>query len=446
MELTLQQVAQCLGASEPAPDQLIRGWSIDSRTVAPGDLYFALRGEVHDGHQFIPAALKAGAIAAVAETAGAQILTVPDTLRALQQLAAWARTRWGGTVVGVTGSAGKTSTKDAIAHLLSVALPVGRTVGNFNNHIGLPLSLLRIPDESQLAVLEMGMNHAGEIRALASFAKPDIGVVTNVGYAHVEFFLSIEGVALAKRELIEALPAQGTAVLNADDERVSRFREVHSGATVTYGFSANAQVRAELLDQNRFRCLGTIFETQLTGKHAISNILAGIAVAQIFGIPTARLTDAVQSLEAGKMRGERMMHNGITIFNDCYNSNPAAARAMIDVLAAENAPRRIAVLGEMLELGGRTEPLHREIGRYVAESGMDVLIALRGAASYMADEAKKAGMSGGAAYFFEDPDEAGQFLKRIAQPGDAVLFKGSRGVHVERALEAFTKETGGAAA
>ena len=446
MELTLQQVAQCLGASEPAHDQLIRGWSIDSRTVAPGDLYFALRGEVHDGHLFIPAALKAGAVAAVAETAGAQILAVPDTLRALQRLAAWARTRWGGTVVGVTGSAGKTSTKDAIAHLLSVALPVGRTIGNFNNHIGLPLSLLRIPDASQVAVLEMGMNHAGEICSLASIAKPDIGVVTNVGYAHVEFFSSIDGVALAKRELIEALPSQGTAVLNADDERVSRFREVHSGATVTYGFSADAQVRAELLDQNRFRCLGTNFETQLTGRHAISNILAGIAVAQIFGIPTARLKDAVQSLEAGKMRGERMMHNGVTIFNDCYNSNPAAARAMIDVLAAEKAPRRIVVLGEMLELGGRTEPLHREIGRYVAESGMDVLVALRGAASYMADEAKKAGMSGGAAYFFEDPVEAGQFLKRIAQPGDAVLFKGSRGVHVERALEAFTNETGGAAA
>ncbi len=421
---------------------MVRGWSIDSRTLSPGDLYFALRGDVHDGHAFIDAALNAGAVGVVAETAGPTILTVPDSLAALQQLAAWARGHWGGTVVGVTGSAGKTSTKDAIAHLLSVTMKVGRTVGNFNNHIGLPLSILRIPDDSKVAVLEMGMNHAGEIRALAAIAKPDIGVVTNVGYAHVEFFDSIEGVALAKRELIEALPPQGTAVLNADDERVIRFREVHSGPTVTYGFSAEADVRGEMLDANRFRCSGSFYETQLTGRHAVSNILAGIAVAQVFGIAPALLVDAVHTLTPGKMRGERMTHNGITILNDCYNSNPAAARAMLDALAAEKATRRIAVLGEMLELGGRTEPLHRDLGRYVAESGMDVLIALRGAASFVADEAKKAGMSGDAAYFFEDPAEAGHFLKQIARPGDAVLFKGSRGVHVERALEAFTSDMG----
>ncbi len=446
MELTLQQVALCLGTHSEEPELRARGWSIDSRTIAPGDLYFALRGDVHDGHAFIDVALNAGAIAAIAETVGPKILTVPDSLSALQQLAAWARAHWGGTVVGVTGSAGKTSTKDAIAHLLAVAMPVGRTVGNFNNHIGLPLSILRIPDGAQAAVLEMGMNHAGEIRALAAWAKPDIGVVTNVGYAHVEFFDSIEGVALAKRELIEALPAQGTAVLNADDERVVRYREVYSGRTVTYGFSAEADVRGEMLEGNRFRCLGSFYETQLTGRHAISNILAGIAVAQVFGIAPGLLVDAVRSLEPGKMRGERMTHNGITILNDCYNSNPAAARAMLDALAAEKATRRIAVLGEMLELGGRTEPLHRDIGRYAAESGMDVLIALRGAASFMADEAKKVGMSDGAAYFFEDPADAGRFLKQIARPGDAVLFKGSRGVHAERALEAFTDDIGGAAA
>ena len=442
MELTLQQVKTGASAVANEPDTLVRGWSIDSRTLSPGDLYFALRGEVHDGHEFIDAALNAGAVGAVAETVGAKILTVPDSLAALQQLSAWARRHWGGTVVGVTGSAGKTSTKDAIAHLLAVAMKVSRTVGNFNNHIGLPLSILRIPDGSEVAVLEMGMNHAGEIRALAAIAKPDIGVVTNVGYAHVEFFDSIEGVALAKRELIEALPPKGTAVLNADDPRVLRFRDVHSGPTVTYGFSAAADVRGEMLEGNRFRCLGSIYETQLTGRHAISNILAGIAVAQVFGIAPGHLVEAVQSLAPGKMRGERMTHNGITILNDCYNSNPAAARAMLDVLASEKATRRIAVLGEMLELGRRTEPLHRDLGRYVAESGMDVLIALRGAASFVADEAKKAGMSGDTAYFFEDAAEAGRFLKQIAQPGDAVLFKGSRGVHVERALEAFTSDIG----
>ena len=446
MELTLQQVAQFLHLSSPALDATIHGWSIDSRTLTPGDLYFALKGEVHDGHRFLAAAFEAGAAAAIAETSGPHILTVADSLIALQQLASCARAEWIGTVVAVTGSAGKTSTKDAIAHLLETAMPVGRTIGNLNNHIGLPLSLLRMPLNAKVAVLEMGMNHAGEIRALAAIAKPDIGVVTNVGYAHVEFFTSIEGVALAKRELIESLPPQGTAVLNFDDERVVQFRTVHTGSTLTYGFNAGADVRAELIDATHFECLGTTFETQLTGKHAISNIVAALAVAQLFGLAPATLQDAVASLTPGKMRGERITSNGITIFNDCYNSNPAAAHAMIRVLAAEPAKRRIAVLGEMLELGNRTEPLHRDLGKQVAESGIDVLISLRGAARFTTEEAVKAGMSGGAAHFFEDPVQAGSFLKTIALPGDAILFKGSRGVHVEHALEEFLTETGGAAA
>jgi len=433
MELSLHRIARCLGLKLPVEDRLVTGWSIDSRTVAKGDLYFAIRGEIHDGHEFVEAALQQGAIGAITEG-----LEAGDTIIALQKLAACAREHWGGTVVGVAGSAGKTSTKDAIAHLLEVDMKVGRTVGNLNNHIGLPLSILRIPDSAKAAVLEMGMNHAGEIRDLAAIAKPDIAVVTNVGYAHIEFFDDIDGIARAKRELVESLPPHGTAVLNFDDERVARFGEVHPGPTITYGFNSGAQIHAELLGEGRFRCLGTDFESQLTGKHALSNIVAAIAVAQVVGIAPSRLQDAVHSLTPGKMRGERLTIDGITIFNDCYNSNPAAARAMIDVLAQEPAVRRIAVLGEMLELGRRTEPLHRDIGHHAAASGIDVLIAVRGAARFLADAAVEAGMSGDAVHFFEDPVSAGQALRDIAQPGDAVLFKGSRGVHVERALEAFT--------
>ena len=440
MKFNLNEVLQQLGARPVASDEAVAGWSIDSRTTAGGDLYFALRGEVHDGHEFVQAAFEKGAIAAVVErevpAAGLQI-PVPDSLAALQQLAANARVRWAGQVVGVTGSAGKTSTKDAIAALLSTEIPVGKTEGNFNNHIGLPLSILRLPDNAKAAVLEMGMNHAGEIRGLAQIAKPDIGVVTNVGYAHLEFFDSIDGIALAKRELIEALPREGTAVLNADDQRVAAFAGVHPGPVVTYGFSESAEVRAEQVGDSRFRCLGVEFETQLAGRHAISNILAGIAVAGIFGISPSHLTDAVRALAPGSMRGERTEHDGITILNDCYNSNPAAARSMIDVLRDLPARRRIAVLGEMLELGDGTESLHRDLGKYVAESGIDVLITLRGAARFMAEQAGKAGMSGGAAYFFDDPVKAGEFLRDIAREGDAILFKGSRGVHVERALEEF---------
>ncbi len=258
-------------------------WSIDTRTLQPGDVFFAL----NNGYQFAATALEKGALAAIVDRdviPAAGIIRVPDTLVYLQELAQTTRTDWAGTVIGVTGSAGKTSTKDAIAHLLSSELAVGKTVGNFNNHIGVPLSILRLPQTCRVGVLEMGMNHAGEIRALCEIARPNIGVVTNVGYAHVEFFDSIEGIALAKRELIEALPPSGTAILNADDERVVRFAEVHPGRSITYGFSENADVRAEWIDQNHFRCEGVGFETQLSGRHAISNILAGIAVAAIFGI------------------------------------------------------------------------------------------------------------------------------------------------------------------
>jgi UDP-N-acetylmuramoyl-tripeptide--D-alanyl-D-alanine ligase len=406
----------------------------------------------------VEAALAAGAVGAVVEGAekrgqtpfpttgkgvsplfSADLLTVPDTLAALQSLAGWARTRWGRTVIGVTGSAGKTTTKDAIAHVLGSQIEVGKTVGNFNNHVGVPLSILRLPDDSRAGVLEIGMNHAGEIRDLAAIARPEIGVVTNVGHAHVEFFDSIEGVALAKRELIEALPADGVAVLNADDARVARFRDVHPGRTVTYGFSELADMRAEEVqsgcDGTRFRAAGIDFETSLVGRHAVMNLLAALAVAQIFGIAPERLRDAVRTFTVGKMRGERLEHNGVTIWNDCYNSNPDAARAMLDVLAGTPARHRVAVLGEMLELGHSAEALHRDVGSYVAERGIDVLVAVRGAARAMVDGARRAGMSGGAAHFFEDPGEAGEFLRQVVKPGDAVLFKGSRGVAIERALE-----------
>jgi UDP-N-acetylmuramoyl-tripeptide--D-alanyl-D-alanine ligase len=427
------------------PKLEISGWSVDSRTLAPGDLYFALHGPSHDGHDFVEEALRKGAAGVVVDrnvegSRNAVVVkdAVKDTLWALQSLAGWARRQWGGQVVAVTGSAGKTTTKDAVAHLLSTEMKVGKTIGNLNNHVGAPLSILRLPDDCQVAVLELGMNHAGEIRALAGIAKPNVGVVTNVGYAHTEFFDNIEGVAAAKRELIEALPAEGVAVLNADDARVARFAGAHAGRTVTFGFSDGAQVRGRALeldpDRSRFEVDGVHFDIPLPGRHGVMNALAAIAVAGVYGIPPARLAPAARSFETGRMRGERIDKDGITILNDCYNANPEAVRAMLDVLGATPAKRRIAVLGEMLELGPMAEPLHREIGSYVASRGIDVLIGIRGASRHTVDEAVRAGMSG-AAYFFEDSGTAGDFLRRLAHQGDAVLFKGSRGVAVEKAME-----------
>jgi UDP-N-acetylmuramoyl-tripeptide--D-alanyl-D-alanine ligase len=443
MTLDLQQVATAIAArGAPAPAR-VSGWSVDSRTQQPGDVYFALRGANHDGHEYARAAAESGAAAVVLErTVGApNELLVHDTLAALQRLAGWARQNWDGALIGVTGSAGKTTTKDAIAHLLSAAFPVGKTIGNFNNHVGVPLSILRLPDNCKVAVLEMGMNHAGEIRELAKIARPQVGVVTNVGYAHIEFFESIDGIAAAKRELIEALPPDGAAILNADDPQVARFAGAHPGRSLSFGFSEGAGVRAELLETNgtgiRFRALGVDFETGMTGRHAVLNLLAAIATAQIFGIAPERLREPVRTFSAGKMRGERLDHNGITVWNDCYNSNPEAARSMLDVLEQTAARRRIAVLGEMLELGNSTAELHRQLGRYAAERGIDLLVGVRGAAKEMVEAAVGAGLPANAVWFFESPEEAGDFARAEARPGDAVLFKGSRGVRVERALERF---------
>lgn len=427
----------------------ISGWSIDSRTVNPGDCFFALRGSSNDGHNYVENVVGKGAALAVVEhplDAKIPQLIVPDTLAAMRQLASRARERWGGTVVGVTGSAGKTTTKDAIARLLNVEIRTGRTIGNYNNHFGVPLSILRLPDDCRAAVIEMGMNHAGEIRELAGIAKPRIGVVTNVGWAHAEYFENgIEGVALAKRELIEELPSDGIAILNADDERVREFRNVHPGRSILFGlsdfshFSKDVEVRAEDLrlcpNGAHFRCLGVEFDSPLAGRHGVSNVLAAIAAARALDIPPEHLREAVRALATGKMRGEQFVRGGVTVINDCYNANPEAMQSMLEVLRGTPARRRIAVLGEMLELGREAGTLHRDIGQFAAEQGIDALLGVRGAARFMVEGAIEAGLSGSAASFFKTPEEAGDFLRGYVRPGDAVLFKGSRGVQIEIALE-----------
>jgi UDP-N-acetylmuramoyl-tripeptide--D-alanyl-D-alanine ligase len=456
MNLELQDIARAISAAPPDGNPLIADYSTDSRTARPGCLYLALRGPNYDGHAFVQAAFDLGAAAAVVEVerqelpaaaAGQPQLAVPDVQAALEELATWARGRWQGTVVAITGSAGKTTTKEVAARLLASEMAVGKTEGNLNNHIGVPLSILRLPEGAQAAVIEIGMNHAGEIRRLAAIARPTVGVVTNVGFAHAEFFRSVDEVALAKRELIEALPPDGTAVLNADDERVARFGEVFGGRVITFGFAEDADVRAEAVEYGpqgvRFRVDGTEFESSFVGRHGVMNILAGLAVARVFSIPPARLAAAVRSLEPVRMRGERVAWGGATILDDCYNSNPEAVRAMLDALRAMPARRRIAVLGEMLELGDWSEPLHRGIGSHAVQCGIDVLVGIRGAARQTIDEAVRSGLPASAAVFFDEPEAAGEFLRGLIRPGDAILFKGSRGTHVERALQTLTGAGGG---
>jgi UDP-N-acetylmuramoyl-tripeptide--D-alanyl-D-alanine ligase len=451
MKLTLARAAEFMPATGNfAPDAVASGYSIDSRTLQPGELFFAVRGDRLDGHDYVDAALARGAVAAVVDHSQAerfasksQLLVVEDSLLALQRLGAAVRRLWGKPLVGVTGSAGKTTTKDAIAHVLATRHHVLKSQGNLNNHFGMPLQLLKLESEHEIAVIEMGMSHAGEITALAKLAQPDCGVVTMVAPVHLEFFESIAGIARAKFELIESLHAGGIAVLNADDEYVSQFGRDFHGRVVMFGRDAPADVSA----QNVESCgpEGSAFDIvagperahavlPLLGEHNIYNALAGVAVGLQYGVPLEAAAASLATLSAGDKRGEILKINGATVINDCYNSNPKALDGMVRSLARIPAQRRIVVAGEMLELGPAGEAMHRESGRHMAEAGIDMVIGVRGLAKAIVDSAKESGVQ---AEFMGTPEEAGAWLKREVKPGDAVLLKASRGVRLERALEVW---------
>jgi UDP-N-acetylmuramoyl-tripeptide--D-alanyl-D-alanine ligase len=431
------------------------GYSIDSRTITKGDLFFAVKGERLDGHDYVAAALEKSAVAAVVAkdhlhryVDRSRLLLVEDTLVALQTLATAVRRVWGKPLIGITGSAGKTTTKEAIAHVLATRFRVLKSEGNFNNHFGLPLMLLKLEPEHDLAAIEMGMSHAGEIRALAKIAQPEIGVVTNVAPVHLEFFDSLAAIARAKYELIESLPPNGTAVLNADDEYVSQFGRDFKGRVITYGTRATAEVRAENVQSSgaegsRFDIVspwGREHATlPLVGEHNILNALAAVSVACARGMALADAVAALATLKPSDQRGEVLQLGNITVINDCYNSNPKALTAMIDALSAIKAKRRIVVAGEMLELGPSGEHMHRDAGKHVAEKHIDVLLGVRGLAQAMVEGARQAGTQ---AEFMATPEEAGEWLARETREGDVVLLKASRGVKLEKALETWKARTG----
>ena len=449
MKLPLSRVAEFLSAAGEFDHKAIaQAYSIDSRTVQPGELFFAVKGERMDGHDFVPQALEKEAVAAVVRKdqlprypVKARLLAVDDTLVALQTLAAAVRRLWGKTLVGVTGSTGKTTTKEAIAHVLASRFRVLKSEGNFNNHFGLPLMLLKLEPEHEAAVIEMGMSHRGEIAALAKIAQPEIGAVTNVAPVHLEFFNSVAEIARAKYELIESLPAGGTAVLNADDEYVSQFGRDFHGKVVMYGLHASADIRAENIQQRGAE--GSVFDVvvdgcrepvtlHMVGTHNIYNALAAVAVGLQRGLSPSEVAGALATLAPADKRGAVVQLGNITIINDCYNSNPTALDAMVDALAAMPARRRIVVAGEMLELGPAGEELHRRVGRHMAEKKIDVLVGVRGLAQQIVEAAGKAGMQ---AEFVATPEEAGEWLAQETRDGDVVLLKASRGVKLERALE-----------
>jgi UDP-N-acetylmuramoyl-tripeptide--D-alanyl-D-alanine ligase len=454
MKLTLARAAEFMPATgEFAPESLASGYSIDSRTLQSGDLFFAVRGERLDGHDYVDAALAKGAIAAVIEKQQAErfpsksrLLVVEDSLLALQRLGAAVRRLWGKPLIGVTGSAGKTTTKETIAHVLATRHRVLKSQGNLNNHFGMPLQLLKLEPEHEIAVIEMGMSHAGEISALAKLAEPDCGVVTMVAPVHLEFFESIAGIARAKYELIQSLPPGGIAVLNADDEYVSQFGRDFHGRVVMFGRHSSADVSAQKVESRGPE--GSAFEIvadgnragallPLLGEHNIYNALAGVAVGLQYGVSLQEAAGSLATLSAGDKRGEILHINGATVINDCYNSNPKALDSMVRSLAKIPGQRRIVVAGEMLELGPAGETMHRDSGRHMAEAGIDVVLGVRGLAQAIVEGARESGVQ---AEFLSTPEEAGEWLARELKPGDVVLLKASRGVRLERALEKVTGE------
>ncbi len=455
MKVALSRIAEFLAASGQFDvNGLAQGYSIDSRTLQQGDLFFAVKGERLDGHDFVEQALGRGAIAAVVEkkqlaryASPACLLVVADTLIALQTLATAIRKMWGKTAIGVTGSMGKTTTKEAMAHLLAIRYRVHRTKGNFNNHFGLPLGLLTLEPEYDLAVVEMGMSHAGEIAALARIALPNEAAVTNVAPVHLESFDSLAGIARAKYELIEALPHGGTAVLNADDEYVSQFGRNYKGKVVMFGLKPTADVRAENIEMRgpdgaNFDLVShemrQAVQSPLLGRHNVYNVLAAAAIALEHGITPSEIAAALPSLQAGDKRGQVVQVGNITVLYDCYNSSPKALMAAVDTLAEMPATRRIVVAGEMLELGPTGEQLHRDCGRHIAKKKVDFLLGVRGLAEPMVQAARESGMD---AEFVVTPEKASEWLAGNAHEGDVVLLKASRGVKLEKALEAWKQKS-----
>jgi len=424
---------------------------IDSRMVAPGDLFVAIKGPRFDGHDFLADVLARGAAAAIVEKArlrqgsggAAALIEVDDTVKALQDLAHAVRMASGTKVIAITGSAGKTTTKETIAAFLERRKTVVKNKGNLNNHIGLPLSLLQTRTAPDVAVMELGMNHAGEISALVAIAEPDVRVWTNVGDAHLGFFASPDAIADAKAEILERASASTVLVSNADDPRVTARSKRFAGRTITFGVSESADVRAVAVDDRglsgiRARVMTpageVVLESPLLGRGNLSNVLAATAVAVDSGIALDDIADAAARLQPAARRGAVVrLPNGVTVVDDSYNSSPAALATALGVItSASGAKRKIAVLGEMLELGDHSVRLHADSGRVAAHSGIGRLYAIGGPpARALAAAAIAAGMPDEAVTWFASSEEAAPVIAGAVEPGDLVLVKGSRGIRTE---------------
>ncbi len=443
--LTMRELAQMTGGEViQNPDIVVSSVVIDSREAKPDSVFFAIKGERLDGHQFIAQALETARGAVVAQVPASVprnkgIVRVADTTKALQELARSVRQRYRFLLVGITGSAGKTTTKEMIATLVRTERRTWKSWGNFNNLIGCPLCIDNTPDDAEVVVSEMAMSRKGEIATLAGLTRPDIGVYTNIGPVHIEFFGTIEKIAEAKRELLENLAPNGTVVLNVDNEYVMDISHGFQGRKVTYGIDHPANFRATNIVERgllgtRFTLEGQTFELALPGRHNLENLLAAMATARAIGISWAGIERGVRELKPAYHRGVVIPWRGATIYDDSYNSNPyAVSRAIALLRQADVHGRRIAVLGDMLELGGRELEYHYEAGREIPLD-VDVVVAVGRRSAALLDGARHAGFTDERLYHFDSAESAGTFLESFIRPGDLVLVKASRGIGLDKII------------
>lgn len=449
-ELTLQQLASwCGGKVAPEYEAIkVNGIQSDSRKVQPGELFLALHGERVDGHDYIPAAKGKGAVAALVSQESGELpcIVVENTLRAYGEIARHYREMLSFKVVGITGSVGKTTTKEMTACLLARSFHTARTEGNHNNNLGLPMTILDMPDDTEVAVLEMGMNHFGEMAYLTSIARPDIAIITNIGTMHIEHLGTREGILQAKLEIMRGMPDDGAGVFNGDEPLLWNIRAIGKHKKYYYGIENHAcDVTAtdivELDDGVRFvvHGFGQQFElfVPMLGRHAVYNALAATTVGLLLGVKPEQIQARFSSFHNTGMRQKIYVKNGVTIIEDCYNAGPESTEAALDVLAGiKTDGRRIAVLGDMLELGNRSAAEHYRIGR-LAVGKADLLLTYGEHSVRTLTGAITGGMNPKNTDHFDTHEDMAHMLKMRVSEGDVVLFKGSRGMRMEKVLQLF---------
>jgi UDP-N-acetylmuramoyl-tripeptide--D-alanyl-D-alanine ligase len=460
----------------------VRGVSIDSRTIRRGELFVALKGDRFDGHAFLAEVFKKGACGAIVDRRGAfepdaacnVLIGVSDTLRAFQEIACFHRKRFSIPVVAITGSNGKTTTKEMAAAIVSRKMKILKSEGNLNNHIGVPLTLLTLNRRHSIALIEMGINHRGELTRLCEIARPNMGLITNIGPTHLEFLKNVEGVAKAKGELLEALDERSAAFLNADDPFTLRLRRLTRGSVVTFGLGENTNEKPDIRAVDVIhRPQGSSFQLQfrrrmdvrigtglrkarakkkessdrigvqlaVTGQHNVYNAAGAAAIASVLNIHPIEIKSGLESFLPVRLRSQIIQWRGVNILNDSYNANPASMRSALDTLdQIRGSGRAVAVVGDMLELGEESQDAHREIGRHVAKLGIDYLFTFGKLAGLVGREAIRQGMPKDRVKVCGGLDEGAAMIKKMARNRDTILVKGSRGMKMEKIVEALMEK------